>query len=211
MYEKIVAEFSRAGSRAEFRLTFKYLKFSFHVGSQPFQELVASHFRSAMSRVGYKRQRTGLNSYTVSQKRPIDKGLVCINQSLSSTQQSTDLVQATFPCTATGIRWDGDFASDATSAVFGYWAIVIVRDGNAASTLSDTDGASLYEPEQDVLAYGHFHCADFDSGAGSIQSHISGNTKSMRKLMGGDKLVFIQKSSAAVGNFHGCVQVFCKS
>lgn len=160
-----------------------------------------------------KRRRTNTGDYVrvTSTKRPIDKGLVVVSQNISTTQQETDLVSATFPCTATGIRWDGDILSTASGGSAGYWAIVIVREGLSANTLSFTDGAALYEPEQDVLAYGHWTVTDLDAGTGDANMHFSGSTKSMRKLMGGDKLQFISKGSVTIGTINGCVQVFCKS
>ncbi len=164
-----------------------------------------------MSRIGNKRQRTGVNTFVVSQKRPIDKGLVVVSSAVSSTQQETVLITATFPCTATGLRWDMSFYGDTTGANNGFWCIAIVRDGNAAATISLTDGAQLYQPEQDVLAFGSFHFSDLDGGTGSAQQDISGSTKSMRKLMGGDKLVFVHKSTNIRGTVSGCVQIFCKS
>lgn len=160
-----------------------------------------------------KRRKTGDSTFVrvTSSKRPIDKGLIVVSQGLSTTQGSTGLVGATFPCTVTGIRWDLSFLGGSAAANDGAWAIIIVRDGLAASTMSLTDGASLYQPEQDVLAFGTFRVADSDGGDGGQGMRVSGSTKSMRKLMGGDAILFITLGAAVAGNLRGVVQLFCKS
>jgi len=150
-------------------------------------------------------------SFQISQKRPIDKSLVVVSQTLNTTQQSTDLVTATFPCTVTGIRWDGTASAASTAGVRGFWALVLVKDGNSANTMAVSDGSTLYEPEQNVLAFGHFQCYDTDAGTGPGGVHIMGSTKTMRKLMGGDKLSLITIASATGGPFNMGVQFFCKS
>ncbi len=159
-----------------------------------------------------KRRRTDSGFVrVVSTKRPIDKGLIVVNKSVgAATQANTLLVGATFPCTVTGLRWSLGLLNGATSATRVDWAIVIVRDGLSASTMSQTDAASLYQPEQDVMAFGSTRLADLDAGTGPAGFQMEGSTKSMRKLMGGDALVFIVLSETAM-NVDGVIQVFCKS
>lgn len=174
-------------------------------------ELAAFIISVTMSAPPRKRTRTGDYVFTSSAKRPIDKGLIVVAQIASTTQQETTLLTATFPGTVTGIRWSLAFNAGAVQGNNGFWAIIIVRDGLAASSLSLTDGASLYEPEQDVLAYGVWRGADNDAGTGPAVWQSEGSTKSMRKLMGGDKLLFITKAAAITGEVDGCVQLFMKS
>ncbi len=159
-----------------------------------------------------KRRRANDGNFVrvVSQKRPIDKGLIIVNHSCTTTQNSSGLALATFPCTATGLRWSIAFQGNATLEVWGTWAIVIVRDGLSASTMSLTDEGTMYAPEQDVLAFGVLRSADVDKGAPSVQ-YIEGSTKSMRKLMGGDAILLITKLNNDTGSIQGCVQMFCKS
>lgn len=126
-------------------------------------------------------------------RRPIDKQLVVANHAtLGSSQQSTVLFTFTHSATVTGIRWDGiSFQDGGTGGTYGAWAIVKVEDGYSANTLAFSDQASLYEPEQSVLAYGLF------ANDNNVQAnHVSGQTKTMRKMKAGDQLVFISKGIA---------------
>jgi len=161
-----------------------------------------------------KRRRTNGGSVAVVQrsaKRPIDKSLVYVAKTnLGGSQVTTDLLTATFPCTVTGLRWSLGAIADAGSAeTSANWAIVVVRDGLSADTLSLTDGASFYNPEQNVLAFGTGALGPHDSG---YSYQFVGETKTMRKLMGGDKLVFVALGQATnTVTIKGCVQFFCKS
>ncbi len=159
-----------------------------------------------MSR-GVKRQRTGVSSFVVP-KRPIDKGLVNVIQGISTTQDATVLITATFPCTITGLRWEiGLIGGPLATAV--RWAIIIVRDGNIAGTIGASDAGDFYTPEQDVMAFGCVFLEDTDVGSSAFV--VSGSTKSMRKLMGGDQIMFIHSASQSNGTLNGVVQLFCKS
>jgi len=143
-----------------------------------------------------------------SRARPTDKSLVVINEIVAAGQITTDLVTATFPCTATGIRWDLSACAAGATVTGIYWAIVIVRDGDSVKTIATSDGSTFYAPEQNVIAYGVGVC---DGNRGD-QVDWSGHTKSMRKLMGGDKLVFVSIGDAANNNnLRGCIQFFCKA
>ena len=143
-------------------------------------------------------------------KRPIDKKLVSIDKvGITTTQVSTDLLTATFPCTITGLRWDLSIIHDiGTGSCKGDWAIVVAREGIAPDTLVSADGSTTYNPEQDVLTFG---TVKFRTSSNTI--HAVGSTKSMRKLMGGDKLVFIARGNDASDTIgiNGIIQFFCKS
>lgn len=146
--------------------------------------------------------------------RPIDKQLINVNAITGTTSTAITLQTTTFPCTITGLRWSIGFANKQTTGPVDIsWAIVIVRDGNAANALSQTSGSSLYQPEQNVLAYGctEFQDADLNPG-GSGAAQFEGSTKTMRKLMGGDVLQFLHLGSvAASADFMGTIQFFCKT
>lgn len=152
--------------------------------------------------------------FVQSGSRPIDKVLPGIlMNTLAAAQASQDLVTAATACTATGIRWSLNIASDTTVTAFaeGAWAIIILRDGNTANTMSFTGGANLYEPEQDVLAFGRFSVAGFSSTTGPASQHFEGDTKTMRKLKIGDKLSLIALGEATnTCKVSGTVQVFCR-
>ncbi len=148
---------------------------------------------------------------TTGSRRPVDKALInVLKNGVTATQVSTQLVSATFPCTIVGLRWDLSFATDAGTSQGDYqWAIIILRDGVTVSTMNSSDAGTLYAPEQDVMAFGRG--LTLGSGIGSV-AHYMGDTKTMRKLMGGDKLLFIMLGEATnTQACRGCIQFFCKT
>lgn len=153
--------------------------------------------------------------FVASQKRPIDKSIVFFNHAnaADATQNQTPIAgPATFPCTITGLRWNIDVETDSLTEVFMIWAIVILREGVAADTISFSGGASIYQPEQNVLAWGYCNLPPTTSSGGPEVRHFEGTTKTMRKLMMGDQIVVITKPSAVhTGNVGGVIQSFCKS
>ncbi len=157
---------------------------------------------------GFKHARTsfGASPHT---KRPINKSLVAVLQSTNdATDTVTTLFTTTFPCTITGLRWDLTITQDAgTSTCFAYWVIAIVRQGMTIPTIATTDGATFFAPESDCLVFGTTTIEN------NIQSKdFIGSTKTMRKMQGGDTLIFIGKGAAT--NTHrvdGVVQFFCKT
>ncbi len=151
------------------------------------------------------------NGRVFASKRPIDKALINVFKSgVDGTQVTTTLVTATFPCTVVGLRWDLSMLTDGGTTPGSYgWAIVIVRDGVTVSTISLTDGGTFFAPEQDVMAYGSGVLQQIDIGSGH---HYNGSTKTMRKLMGGDKLLFLFIGVATQTTLvRGTIQFFCKS
>lgn len=149
---------------------------------------------------------------TFSNKRPVDKAIIVVNKdAVDATQVSTVLVTATFPCTMTGLRWDLSFFADAGTAISEVsWAILLVKQGNTVSTLTTSDGGTLHDPEQNVLTFGYSALAPGDGNQNPVT--YNNTTKSMRKLMGGDRIYFIMKGIATntVG-VRGAIQFFCKS
>ncbi len=142
-------------------------------------------------------------------RRPIDKKIIVVNKDgVDATQVSTVLVTATFPCTIVGLRWTFTFIQGAGTGNCSWrWAIVLLKDGETIGTTSITDGADLYTPEQNVMTF----------GLGLIDNNVVnqvsvGDTKSMRKLMGGDRLVFVLTGVATnTVSCRGAVQFFCKT
>ncbi len=147
---------------------------------------------------------------TTGAKRPVDKILInVLHNNIDATQVTTVLVTATFPCTVTGLRWDLTLQQFAGVAFGTYaWVIAIVRDGLTIPTLAISDGSTLYKPEQDVLAFGHGMGA---LAALGMLSKYNGSTKTMRKMMGGDRIIFILVGEATnTASCEGCIQFFCK-
>jgi len=150
------------------------------------------------------------STYQVSQKRPIDKSLKTVSKTFASAgKQSTVLTTVTFPCTITGLRWELTATPGPVSAYLN-WAIVVVRDGNSVNDLATSDGSTFYEPEQDVLTFGTSLIFENDTNVGGV-IRWEGSTKSMRKMMGGDQLVFVVQSTQVGILTAGVIQYFCKS
>lgn len=144
-------------------------------------------------------------------KRPVDKALIAITHvGLAAAQLTTTLVTVTFPCTIVGLRWDiTTIATAGTAAPKFHWAIVKVQDGNTVKTLGTGNGGTLYAPEQNVMAFGATVVAPSDQ-AGSMR--YEGSTKTMRKMMGGDVLMFICLGEATnTQEVRGAIQFFCKT
>ncbi len=145
-------------------------------------------------------------------KRPIDKDIIVIRKTaLAGSQVSTTLITATFPCTITGLRWDLSAVTEAgTAPALWIWAIVKVTQGDTANSLSATDGATLYAPEQNCLVWGSRVVAPEDT-IGAAESY-NGTTKIMRKLLGGDQLLFITVGEATnTIECSGAIQFFCRT
>ncbi len=157
-----------------------------------------------------KRSRT---EFGRSSRRAIDKDIKSVAVSSTTTQTVTTLKTTTFPCTVVGLRWEVNYLKNVTvNAATMYWAIVVVKDGNAASTIATSDGSTFYAPEQNVLSWGILSATDSDLASGPMIGAHSGSSKTMRKLAGGDLLQFITLSNiAASGDTRAVVQFFCKA
>lgn len=146
-------------------------------------------------------------------KRPIDKKLISVEQTLSSQGQTqTDLYTTTFPGTIVGLRWDVSVAHNSQSATVFTWAIVVIPDGNTSSNLGQGNGVTIYAPEQHVLAYGNAELLGQTDAAGPGMVRDMGSTKTMRKMKAGDVLAFIavcDAPNAAV--LKAAVQFFVKT
>lgn len=168
----------------------------------------------ATLRVGTKRRRMTTPVFTTSQKRPIDKEIRFVSHAFiaSATQQQTQIKITSFPCTITGLRWEISNETDSAAEVIFIWAIVLLREGVTASTIGFGGGATVYAPEQDVLAWGCTELPANTSTAGPVMFKDVGTTKTMRKLKEGDQVVFISKPNiATTGGQVGVIQFFCKS
>ena len=145
-------------------------------------------------------------------RRPIDKQLIVVSQTVTNTQQSTALFTTTFPCTVTGIRLSfGAVSTLTTGSQTLRAAIVILKDGTTLDTIDLSDGADFYQPETNVLWYVVGAMADADSGQGNIVFNYEGSTKSMRKLMTGDQVFFVARATGTGVAVNGVVQLFLKA
>ncbi len=146
-------------------------------------------------------------------RRPTDKELIFLSQNATTSNTQTTLKTATFPCTIVGVRWDFTVTGLVTTGnPTTSWIIVIIKDGNSANTISQSNGADMYTPEANVMAFGTATNLDTDATAGNTVMHITGQTKTMRKMQQGDILAFVTLCSIVTGaNVKGVVQFFCKS
>ncbi len=157
------------------------------------------------------RKRNRNNFTRRSTPRPIDKNIKIINIVIGSSTSIQALVVATFPCTIVGLRWEVSYTNDtANTSQFVRWAIVLLRDGELAGSLGSGNLGTLYTPEQNVMAFGAMIITG--NSFSEVGRHESGSTKTMRKLMGGDKIVFLAAGTSANGaSVTGAIQFFCKS
>lgn len=149
---------------------------------------------------------------SVSQRRPVDKLIVYVNQTVSNTTNTTTLTTATFPETITGIRWSLTFRG-VTNANNLVWTIVRIKQSIPASAIALSTGTSVQNPEQETIAFGVAAVTIATDAAGPSIMHVEGSTKSMRKLMGGDILAFQcnGNTAAAATDVRGAIQFFGKS
>jgi len=161
-----------------------------------------------MSARGTKRARTS----GVRVARPIDKELIAVNLSVTTTQMDTVLKTTTFPGTVVGLRWSMSARSVVTAAQRVDWAIVTTEDGNTVNNIGTSNAGDFYTPEQNVLAFGSMQLEASNSTAGPSNFMWEGSTKTMRKLKQGDTLEFTIISTNATGaSIDGVVQFFFKT
>lgn len=160
-----------------------------------------------------KRRRTSNAPRVVQtrQRRPIDKQLKNVAAAVTNSQASTTLYTTTYPGTLVGLRWEFSAAAASATTSRLSWAIIITRDGIAASTISESNGSDFYTPEANVLAFSGDYLVGTTVGT-PYGTHYSGSTKAMRKLQAGDVLQVVYLSDQAGGAvFAGTVQFFIKS
>ena len=137
-------------------------------------------------------------------KRPIDKSMVNRAETAIGTT-FTNLAIFTATVAQTLIRTLGTYAiskGGATGAINGAIIIILVRDGQTASTPTLASGTALYEPEQDVLWYKTFR---LPAGADAVWI-LDGffDTSGMRKMKTGDTINLLAISSVADGFDYIC-------
>ncbi len=159
------------------------------------------------------RKRPRVSNVIRAARRPIDKNLVVTKLQLTTAAATTTLKTITFPGTMTGLRWVLNFRSNSAAASpVGSWVIVLVPEGDSINAISQTDGATMYNPEQNVLAFGVIAVADTDGTTGPRIMKVEGSTKTMRKLKSGDKLQLGTLSDTVTSiNMDGVVQFFMKT
>ncbi len=134
-----------------------------------------------------------------------------MQQTITTANVQTSLHTATFPCTIVGLRWDFSIRSITAANDNVTWILCIVRNGVTANTISQSNGADIWTPEQDIMAFGNMSVLS-TAAESSEAFHIQGTTKTMRKIQPGDILAFISFGSIVNGAIvQGAVQFFCKT
>ncbi len=146
--------------------------------------------------------------------RPIDKRLVSLNQQVGSTQVNLTLFTATFPGTLTGLRWSMSHHVDqavAASDTCLYWCIYVLREGFNTQTISIGNNSPTMTPEENVMAFG-VYAGSILTAVGWVGSESDrGSTKSMRKLQGGDRLMFAAVTVGEAIDECGIIQFFLRT
>lgn len=109
------------------------------------------------------------------------------------------------------MRWDLNYLSTSAVDKCVFWALAIVRDGNVPSTMGSSTGVDLYAPEQDVFTHGTACLVSDAADNGGMLYKSQSHTKTMRKFMGGDQLVFVSNATAGTSTVFGTFQYFCKA
>ena len=157
-----------------------------------------------------KRARTELPAVVVARpRRPVERQCLTVNRTVTNTQSSNNLFTASNALTYTGgsIQVSCAQAQSASAATM-RWALVIVREGLTPTTLSMTDGGTMFLPEQDVLAAGSFTSPTGTTVSIASEFH---KLKSMRKMKEGDTLLWLTISSVATSFvLNGVINLFFK-
>ena len=154
-----------------------------------------------------KRRRGSFRRQT---KRPIDKQIITINRIGGPNEVDLLMIVQAGARTLTGLRWALSFTSNSQqSQPMYWWAIVVVKDGDTPNDIDIGELASLYQPEQHVMAWGTGRLIELNNAAGPKIIKDEGHTKVMRKMMDGDQLVLLTTTNVAAGTLvNGAVQFF---
>lgn len=132
-----------------------------------------------------------------------------MSKTVLAVQLNETLFTATFPCTIVGIRWNISILNAHAQIDKLAWALVVIRQGDTAGTLSLGDDTNLYTPEVNCLTYGVYELA---ANTIAIGKDIEGSTKTMRKMMGGDILALVINGDVnASTEMTAVIQFFCKT
>ena len=153
-----------------------------------------------------KRMRSAANGAVIinkAAKRPVDKKVITVAKTaIGTTAVTTTLFTAAAPCTLNGLIF-----SCGSGAVSGplYWFVIRVDEGDTTNAVSVTDGNASYTPESDILMSGVFPV----NTASSPPTNLA-TTHAKRKLMIGDRIIFVARTASSTANFDGICTMFFK-
>ena len=152
-----------------------------------------------------KRMRSASNGAVIinkAAKRPVDKKVITVAKSgITTTAVTTTLFTAAAPCTLNGLI----FSCGASPSGPLYWFVIRVDEGDTTNAISVTDGNASYTPESDILLSGVFPVN------ATVSTPINlATTHAKRKLMIGDRIIFVARTSTSTANFDGICTMFFK-
>lgn len=133
----------------------------------------------------------------------IQKFLKSVNIGNSGAQVNTTLHTMTFPGTLIGLRWNASVQS-VSGTYIALWVIIVVPDGQAPNAMEIVN-ATLYRPEENVLAFGAMIATS------GLADTFKGKVRTMRKLKQGDQLVYSMSRAGGGGNISGAFQFFIQT
>ena len=124
-------------------------------------------------------------------KRSVDKVVRVLALTTTANVFEETLVQdpLTYPATATGWRWEFTVFNGTTDVAQFTWVLARVQDGDTSGSINPT-GNPLYQPEQEMIAFGNGLLNGTTTANGTNLMKFQGDTKSSRKLKVGDTFVF---------------------
>ncbi len=153
------------------------------------------------------RRRYGKSYYRQGPARHTSKVLKAVALAPGTTQDTLDLINSSVAGTVSGFRWDFTIRGTTSAIARVGFVIVHLRDGSTLSTMSLTDGADLYAPEEDVLCFGY--AVGSDSDATGVQfARLQGVSSAKRKIKQGDKIVIVAISTVVASALDGIFQCF---
>lgn len=143
-------------------------------------------------------------------RRATTKRIVTVAGAITSTQSQTNLFQVTYPCKITGLRWNLTISNIDDFRQIAAWLIIVLREGDTVNSISLSEGSQLYQPQENVIAYG---LTFVDQRSRSNHStKWKDSTKATRQLQSGDTLFMINVSDRAEElDLIGAIQFFVES
>ena len=140
--------------------------------------------------------------------RPLNKDLTYFTFSQGTTQTDTTFHVAVAPCTVTGLRLTFALVNNAANLNILKYAVLRLRENLPFPTLASTSLVNFIMPESEVMLQGVISCGNAVGDTPGYDTTY--HTKSMRKLMEGDRVVLVTDANAATIIVEGTMQFFLK-
>ncbi len=141
-------------------------------------------------------------------RRPVQRQLKFYEGDVTNTSYVQHLLyEATYPCTAQGLRWAGSVfhLSVITNRQACMWTICVVREGEDVPVVTFIE--PFVQPQEDCMAFGIQSTAwtapseaEF-SPTGPTMVNFEGTSNSQRRLQPGDRLIFTALTDHLVSTY----------